>query len=204
MKGRSRRKNWWRETREHIDVRQNVYGVIATLLYAAAIITLALVLSILLSIAFSPRAAGAQEAEVPELATSVDLIERASELDGRTVTYEGEAIGEALERGSFAWVNIGDKKNAIGVWLTRDQAKRIGRFGGYNDTGDFVSVIGTFNRACPQHGGDLDIHAESLKVLSQGAVIQHPVSGSKLLAASVLVVLALLAGWLNIRRRRAG
>ena len=47
-----------------------------------------------------------------------DLINNTTAYDMQTVTVEGEAIGEALERGDHAWVNINDGSNAIGIWMT--------------------------------------------------------------------------------------
>lgn len=202
MNLRAREKNWWDETRERIDLRENVRGVVVTLMYAGAIIAMGLILSLIIALAFNQGTARAADSAAPELVTSVDLIEHGSEIDGTPVTFEGEAIGEALERGRFAWVNIGDKKNAVGIWMTRSDARRIGRFGDYNNTGDFVRVVGRFHRACPQHGGDLDIHAQSVEVLSEGATLAHPVSAGKLTAAGAAVLVALFAAYLNLKRRR--
>jgi hypothetical protein len=54
--------------------------------------------------------------------------------------------------------------------------KKISLVGGYGKKGDNVRVEGVFHRACPEHGGDLDIHAGSVTVLSTGARVAMPLS----------------------------
>jgi hypothetical protein len=98
-----------------------------------------------------------------------EIVSEAHELDGRTVTFEGEAIGEALRADRrTVWVNVLDEGTAIGVWMPKEMAARIARFGSYRQTGDTVRVTGTLNLACDQHGGDLDVHAASLEVVAAG------------------------------------
>lgn len=100
--------------------------------------------------------------------SSAELINNARKYDASTVNYEGEVIGEVMLRGDYAWVNINDGLNAIGVWMPRELTRNIRYAGSYRAKGDWVSVTGVFNRACPQHGGDLDIHAKELTVISVG------------------------------------
>jgi hypothetical protein len=88
--------------------------------------------------------------------SSVDLIERSEDFDGQIVTYEGEVVGDVMRRRDFAWVNVHDGKNAIGLWMRSSDALKIKHKGGYKHSGDRVRVRGVFNRACSQHGGDLD------------------------------------------------
>ncbi|MBC7265680.1 MAG: ATP-binding protein [Coriobacteriia bacterium] len=98
-----------------------------------------------------------------------DVVERAAELDGSEVTFEGEAIGEALRAdGDFVWVNVLDEGTAIGVWMPDEMAEQIERFGAYRQTGDAVRVTGVVNLACDRHGGDLDVHATALEVVGPG------------------------------------
>ena len=83
-----------------------------------------------------------------------DLVEHAAALDGTEVTVtEKRAIGEAMERGEYAWVNLSDGTNAIGIWLPLTEAKLITYFGDYKNKGDSVRITGIFNRACADHGG---------------------------------------------------
>lgn len=107
---------------------------------------------------------------------SNELIDRAKDYDGTTVVYEGEVVGDILYRGDFAWLAVFDGSNTIGVYATAEQASKIAIVGGYGKRGDTVRVAGVFHRACAQHGGDMDIHAESLGVLATGEVVQMPLS----------------------------
>ncbi len=123
-----------------------------------------------------------------------DLVENAMVLDGKTVIVTGEAIGEVLERGKYAWVNIHDGSNAIGIWMKIEDAKKITYFGDYRNIGDTVIITGTFSRACTEHGGDVDIHCSNLEIMNKGHVSKEELSASKVVfAAASLFVTSLLA-----------
>ncbi len=53
------------------------------------------------------------------------LINNAFKYDGKFIEFQGEAIGEIMKRGNYAWVNIHDGSNAIGVFLKYEDAKKI-------------------------------------------------------------------------------
>jgi len=110
---------------------------------------------------------------------SRQLVSKANLYDGKTVVYEGEAIGDIMVRGDHAWINIHDGSYAVGVWIKREAASAITHTGGYKSKGDWVEVVGVLNKACPRHGGDLDIHAESLRVMTPGALRREAVSQDK-------------------------
>jgi hypothetical protein len=103
--------------------------------------------------------------------SSTELINNAKQYDGKQVVYEGEVIGDIMARGDYAWINVNDGVNAIGIWIEKAQAKDILYSGSYKSKGDRVEVVGVFQRACLQHGGDLDIHAQSLRKISPGRVV---------------------------------
>lgn len=131
---------------------------------------------------------------------STQLIEASRKYDRKTVTYQGEAIREAMLRGKNGWINLNDGNNAIGVWTSRENISKIMQYGTYRHTGDRVRVTGVFHRSCPEHGGDLDIHAQFLEVLEPGGVIVHPIPGLKvivmfLVLASAAVLYYLQKGW---------
>ncbi|HCM27614.1 MAG TPA: DNA-binding protein [Treponema sp.] len=134
--------------------------------------------------------------------SSAEAVEKAKELDGRVVEFVGEAIGEALRRGDHAWLNLGDGNAALGVWMLAADIPAGLSFGSYERTGDRVRVRGDFRRACPEHGGDMDIHAHEAVIIEKGNVTDHPVDPSRLIAA--LFFLALSAGllyiWIRIER----
>lgn len=103
-----------------------------------------------------------------QTASSSELINNAKQYDGKTVTYQGEAVGDIMTRGDHAWVNLNDGYTAIGVWVRKTDLKDITYLGGYHAKGDVIEVIGIFNRSCPEHGGDLDIHAQEIKKVLSG------------------------------------
>ncbi|MDP3143070.1 MAG: DNA-binding protein [Candidatus Omnitrophota bacterium] len=105
-------------------------------------------------------------AETP--VSSLDLIEHAKDYDGKIVYFQGEVVGEVMRRGDFAWINVHDGSNALGIWAKSPLFAAITFTGTYKSTGDIIGAKGIFHRACLEHGGDLDIHADSLIIIKQG------------------------------------
>lgn len=124
--------------------------------------------------------------------SSTELINNAKLYDGKTVVYEGEVIGDVMVRGRYAWINVNDGNNALGIWIDKDSTKDITYTGSYKTKGDWTEVTGVFQRACPQHGGDLDIHAQSLRKLMPGRQVTERLNeGKKIFALILLGVLSL-------------
>jgi hypothetical protein len=120
--------------------------------------------------------------------SSTELIERGKEYDGREVEFVGEAIGDAMARGEHVWVNVSDGSNsALGVWAAESAWPALRFYGAAEARGDVVRVRGIFSRACAEHGGDMDIHATSVVVLTPGAPTPHEVSLRRMVAAAVLL-----------------
>ncbi|MCK9572813.1 MAG: DNA-binding protein [Candidatus Omnitrophica bacterium] len=126
-----------------------------------------------------------------EAVSSAELIASAKQYDGKEIVYRGEVIGDVMIRGKFAWINVNDTKNAIGVWLTADLAKEVSYAGSYKTKGDIVEVKGKFNRACLEHGGDLDIHANSLQIIEKGKNVAEVISPRKITTAIVFFIICL-------------
>lgn len=98
--------------------------------------------------------------------TTTDLVALQPSVSGARVTIVGEAIGDALRAGpDHVFVNLLQDSTAIGVWMPREESDRIGGFGDYHTTGAELRVTGIVNVACPQHGGDFDIHAEEISIV---------------------------------------
>jgi len=98
-----------------------------------------------------------------------DLIENAKEYDGKEVVLEGEVIGGILDRGEDVWVNISDGNNsAIGIYMSKELSAVITTTGNYKTSGDRIRIVGIFQRACKDHGGDLDVHGSSVELVSKG------------------------------------
>lgn len=100
--------------------------------------------------------------------SSDELIERARDLDTRVVTYKGELVTAILPRGEHSWANLNDGSNAIGVWCESGSLRGVKFIGDYKKRGDILEVEGIFNRACREHGGELDIHADKVRVAQEG------------------------------------
>lgn len=146
-----------------------------------------------------PAPAGPSAGPVP----CAELVDRGRDFDGREILFEGEAIGDPMRRGDHAWVNILDSSGALGAWLPSELLGRITRYGSYRGKGDVLLVRGVFHRACPDHGGDMDIHVEAILAVTPGQPAAHPASPTLgLLAALSLVAAAALYSFWRRRERR--
>lgn len=119
--------------------------------------------------------------------SSNELINNAKQYDNKTVVYKGEVIGDVMRRGNYAWINVNDGERAIGIWLPADLTKEIAHTGSYKSIGDQIEITGVFHRACPEHGGDLDIHAQFLRKINSGRLIQNKLNTAKRNHAVVLL-----------------
>ncbi len=133
--------------------------------------------------------------------SSRELISNAKQYDGKLITYSGEVVGEVMSRGEFSWVTINDGENALGVWVKSVLAKEIKFAGNYKERGDNLEITGIFNRACANHGGDLDIHAQSLRKVSDGRVIKEKLNFNKVRLGLILSG-ALFLIWILILFKR--
>ena len=127
--------------------------------------------------------------------SSSELINHAKEYDGKLVVYSGEVIGDVMLRGEFAWVNINDGQNALGVWMSAVLAKEIKFTGNYKSRGDHLEITGIFHRSCPEHGGDLDIHAQSLRKVGNGRIVKESLNFDKV-NLSLILLGALFLVWI--------
>jgi hypothetical protein len=96
-----------------------------------------------------------------------------------------------MKRGDNAWVNVNDGDNAVGVWCPAAMIAPVRFLGDYKYTGDTIEVEGVFNRACNEHGGELDVHAERVKVLKHGFARREETDVRKLAAAFLFFALVL-------------
>ncbi len=133
--------------------------------------------------------------------TSDDLINNAKDYDKKEVVYSGEVIGDIMKRGENTWINVSDGTNAIGIWITTEEAKEIKYAGKYSFTGDTVKVTGMFNRACPEHGGDLDIHASKIEVVKQGHVDIKKINYNFIIISVILLIVALILNIFILKKK---
>jgi len=135
-----------------------------------------------------------------EVISSAELINNAKLYDGKIISFSGEAIGDLMARKEYAWINLNDGKNAIGIWIKRELTDNIQYSGSYNAKGDWVEIEGIFHRSCPEHGGDLDIHAQSITKISSGSEITHSINKGTIKSAFVLFCIVLLVFLLRMRQ----
>jgi hypothetical protein len=96
------------------------------------------------------------------------------DLDGETIVIEGEAVGDVLRTvGGGKWVNVLGDEVGLGVWMDEDQVAQIEHLGDYQHSGDRIRVSGGLNTQCAQHGGEFDLHAESVVVVEPGQPLEH-------------------------------
>jgi hypothetical protein len=130
-----------------------------------------------------------QAATLPKL-DGASLIEQAKALNGQDVIYQGEVIGDIMPRQDHYWINVLSNGTAVGIWITAEQRAVINLAGQYGIQGDEVKIIGLFSQACTEHGGDLDIHANSVEIISKGNVIPQHLNITRMVMAAGLFILA--------------
>lgn len=134
--------------------------------------------------------------------SSTELINNAKQLDGKIVTYKGEVIGDVMKRADFAWVNVNDGINAVGIWIPFSLAREIIYTGSHKAKGDLIEVSGIFNRACLEHGGDLDIHAQTLRKIDSGRFTRERLNPAKVNQALILLGVLFLVWILTLFSRK--
>lgn len=180
--------------------------------------TLPVILTVLLLLALLVVPAMAAEVPIPKNdPSSTQLVEKNKQYNGQTVTFTGEAIGEVMVRGDYAWIHLNDDaymeanveegaklggyNSGMAIWVPSALTKQIDTYGDYKHEGSIVQVTGTFNAACKEHGGDMDIHATSVTMIRPGHVVDDPVPAWKAALAAAMVLLAGGLYWFERRTR---
>ena len=151
---------------------------------------------------------------------SAALIENASAWDGRSISFAGEAVGEAMARGDHAWLHVNDDayqtrdlevgrpragyNSGQAIWAPAELARRVHLFGGYRNEGDAVRVSGEFHAACREHGGDMDIHATGLEVVREGHAVAQRLHRDRLWIGIVQLIFATVLWLVRFRGAPAG
>jgi len=136
--------------------------------------------------------------------SSTELIKDAKQYDGKMVAYQGEVVGDIMIRGKCAWLSVNDGSNAIGIWVDTKLIKDILHTGSYKEKGDLVEIKGEFNRSCFEHGGDLDIHTQSIDKISSGREISQALNIKALHFALGLFYAVFLLFLLKLWRSKRG
>ena len=132
--------------------------------------------------------------------SSTELIEKSKELNGRKLNYKGELITAILDRGEYSWINLNDGSNAIGVWCKSSLLGGVKFAGNYKNRGDVIEVNGTLNRACSIHNGELDIHADTVKIVKKGHPFTRAIDLKRINSAITLFAFIILT--VSIFRKR--
>lgn len=136
--------------------------------------------------------------------TCQQLINEAVLWDGKTVTIDGEVVGDVLKVGGFEWLNVNDGTNALGVWADIKDVDGMEIVpGNYSVKGTSLEVEGIFNRTCSLHSGETDIHLVNVKVVGEHKEVEHAVDRDRLLYAAILSVLAAVLTWVVASRRKS-
>ncbi|MDP3730084.1 MAG: DNA-binding protein [Candidatus Omnitrophota bacterium] len=124
--------------------------------------------------------------------SSGELIEKSKELNGRKLSYKGELVTAILASGEYSWINLNDGSNAIGVWCRSGLLDGVKFAGDYKSRGDVIEVDGILNRACSVHNGELDIHADTVKIVKCGHDVKRVINTNRMQSAAALFVVVLL------------
>ena len=154
----------------------------------------------------------------PAEVNSAALVENASAWNGRSILFKGEAIGERMVRGNMAWIHVNDDaymwknieegeklggyNSGHAIWVSAELARKIAFFGDYKHEGDVIKVIGTFNAACPDHGGDMDVHASILDVLRPGHPVNQLLNVDRAKMAAAALLLSAVLFWISRKAKR--
>lgn len=150
--------------------------------------------------------------EVPALNTASDyslvdikaLLSAGERQDGRDVEIYGTPTGNPIVADvDHTWINVKERQAMIGVYASNDLADEIAHYADYGNLGDVVCIQGTYHLACPEHNGELDVHAKSLQVTSVGIAREHSAEPLFYLFGILLIVLGggLLLISLSVRGR---
>jgi hypothetical protein len=151
-------------------------------------------------------------------ASSTTLVEEAAKWNGRKIIFTGEAVGEGMVRGLKCWIHLNDDaymwknieegaklggyNSGQAIWVDAGLVRKITYYGNYLHEGDIVKVTGTFNSVCRDHGGDMDIHADTLEIVRIGHPVGHVINYRRAVLALILLGLAGILFWIRSIARR--
>ncbi|MGI6216147.1 MAG: hypothetical protein ACOYIK_00900 [Coriobacteriales bacterium] len=146
----------------------------------------------------------AKQADSSDITTYeiTDLVNGGTAEDNLTVSVSGEVVGEIINAdSSHKWIALSQDGETVSVYVRNSDAEQIQHLGKYGETGDTVTVTGTFHLDCSAHQGDMDIHAVSFKIVSSGGATMEEPDIAKLRIAVILLVVGLAVGFTYWRLR---
>jgi hypothetical protein len=152
--------------------------------YRCLIVSITAIVLLLLSLVFS----------VPAFAepntTIVGLTNAGQQIDGQTVTFEGEAIGDILNAGGETkWLLLQDGNASISVLISASDVERITYLGRYDQTGALIEVQGRFTENCDDHDGLTDVHATKITILDEGSMRETAFDIRELQIGALLIII---------------
>lgn len=146
----------------------------------------------------------------------VDLVERAVDYAGQTVTVEGELVGDyGVRSGQWMWTQLnGDSYVAsplreggsvstanigVGVRMPVDAARNLDPPGGYRHRGPVVRITGVWRYHDPSRAGETYLDVTSLTVMEPGRRLSEDTAP---LSIVVGVLLLVAAGGMGLLWRR--
>ncbi|MCM8800103.1 MAG: hypothetical protein NC900_05205 [Candidatus Omnitrophica bacterium] len=120
------------------------------------------------------------------LVSSSTLIEKAEEFDGKAVVYRGEIIGEMMCRKNGCWLNVNDGNLSLGIWIPKELNFSLRYAGGYKIEGDRIEIEGIFHYSCVEHLGEMDIHANKIRLIKEGRLLEEKVDIKKINSAIII------------------
>lgn len=138
--------------------------------------------------------------------TIVGLSNAGSYLDGATVDFTGEAVGDIIDGDvGFVWLTLYDQGASIPVQVAESDAVLIEYLGRYQVKGTTLRITGTFHLACDDHDGLSDVHATTVSVVDPGERLTQELDYTQLHFGLALVsvgALFLIAYWYLKERQR--
>ncbi|MBD3264872.1 MAG: hypothetical protein GF375_07195 [Candidatus Omnitrophica bacterium] len=123
-----------------------------------------------------------------------DLLKNPEDFSGKSVTIEGEVIGEPLRDKGGRWINVSEGEYKIGVFVKDPRVvEKIQSWGSYKQTGDYIRLKGIFYKSCPQHR-TLGIHGEEITVEKRGLPREEILKPYKAKLAAFFFIICLTMG----------
>lgn len=138
-----------------------------------------------------------------------DLTGADSYMNEQTVQVTGEVVGDRIyddfDRDT-CWIVLQATDGSyaeISVHMPTSSAAAIDTFGAYGKTGTILQVRGTFNIACQEHEGMIDVHADNVVVVATGSAHPDELNPRAFIPGAVSLVIGLVLTVVFFRLRES-
>lgn len=128
-----------------------------------------------------------------------DLANADSYMNGQTVQFEGEAVGDIINaegEPDHCWVVVASLDRGmsgnVSVYMTKIKSAAIDTLGRYGTTGTTLQVRGKFNLVCSEHDGISDVHADFVGAVDQGSSDPDKIELQGMLPGLVMIMIGCL------------